>query len=103
MQSNSSGERGVALFVALFALLIVTAIALGMMFQTDTETSISAGVMYQPGAAGTWVPTQPTSRQISSSKYLFGLLFTVGDEGDTMVAAATACTTAAVVLAMPQP
>ena len=41
MQSNSSGERGIALFVALFALLIVTAVALGMMFQADTETSIN--------------------------------------------------------------
>ena len=40
MQSNSSGERGIALFVALFALLIVTAVALGMVFQAGTETSI---------------------------------------------------------------
>jgi len=41
VQSNSSGERGIALFVALFALLIVTAIALGMVFQTGTETSLN--------------------------------------------------------------
>ena len=41
MQSNSSGERGIALFVALFALLIVTAVALGMVFQAGTETSIN--------------------------------------------------------------
>ncbi len=42
MQSNASRERGVALFLALFALLIVTAVAMGMMFLADTETSINA-------------------------------------------------------------
>ena len=42
MQVNSTEERGVALFVALFALLIVTAVAMGMMFLADTETTINA-------------------------------------------------------------
>ncbi len=42
MQAKRSHQRGVALFVTLFALLIVTAIALGMMFLADTETSINA-------------------------------------------------------------
>ena len=42
MPSNASNERGVALFLALFALLIVTAVAMGLMFLADTETSINA-------------------------------------------------------------
>src|SRR5712692_2042997 len=41
MSSLRSNQRGVALFLALFALLIVTALALGMMYLADTETSIN--------------------------------------------------------------
>src|SRR5512146_2872522 len=35
------GERGVALLVALFALLLLSARGLGMMYSADTETSIN--------------------------------------------------------------
>ena len=36
------GEQGVALLVAVFALLMVTSIAVGMMFLTDTETAVNS-------------------------------------------------------------
>src|SRR5579862_5699029 len=36
------GEQGIALLVAVFALLMVTSIAIGMMFLTDTETAVNS-------------------------------------------------------------
>src|ERR1700730_18156235 len=36
------GELGVALLLALFALVVVTSIGLGMMFLSDTETAVNA-------------------------------------------------------------
>jgi hypothetical protein len=42
MVQNQRYERGIALVMALVALLIVTSIALSMMFATDTETSINS-------------------------------------------------------------
>jgi hypothetical protein len=39
---KSNGERGVALLVALFALMLLSAIGLGMMFSANTETNINA-------------------------------------------------------------
>ena len=36
------GELGVALLLALFALVVVTSIGLGMMFLTDTETIVNS-------------------------------------------------------------
>jgi len=37
-----TAERGVALLMAVFALLMITSIAIGMMFLTDTETAVSS-------------------------------------------------------------
>jgi hypothetical protein len=42
MLPNRSNQRGVALLFALFALLLVTGIAMGLMFLADTETSINS-------------------------------------------------------------
>src|SRR5579864_836739 len=39
---NPSPERGVALFFVIIALMLLTAIAAGLMFMTDTETGINA-------------------------------------------------------------
>lgn len=39
---KKQGERGVALLLAVFALLIVTSVALGMMYLSDSETSVNA-------------------------------------------------------------
>lgn len=39
--SHSRRQRGVALLVALFALMLLSAIGLGMMYSSDTETSIN--------------------------------------------------------------
>jgi Tfp pilus assembly protein PilX len=41
MQSGRSQERGVALIMALFALLLLSAIAMGMMFMANTEMSVN--------------------------------------------------------------
>src|SRR4051812_36123625 len=38
---SSKDERGVAIFIALFALLLMSAIAAGMMFMSNTETKIN--------------------------------------------------------------
>ncbi len=35
-------ERGIALFIAIFTLLLITAIAAGMVMLTNTDTNISA-------------------------------------------------------------
>src|SRR4029077_10758712 len=35
-------ERGIALFIAIFTLLLITAIAAGMLMLTNTDTNISA-------------------------------------------------------------
>ena len=40
--AKNESERGVALLLALFALFIVTSIALGMMFLSDTETMVNS-------------------------------------------------------------
>src|SRR5258706_7760561 len=40
-KNKKNNERGVALFIALFALLILSAIATGMMFMADTETAVN--------------------------------------------------------------
>jgi hypothetical protein len=42
MQANSTKERGVALLIAIFALVIVTAVAMAMMFLAETETTNNA-------------------------------------------------------------
>jgi hypothetical protein len=42
MPQQNSNERGIALLLALFALVVVTSIGLGMMFLTDTETSVNS-------------------------------------------------------------
>ena len=39
---TKQGEQGIALLVAVFALLMVTSIAIGMMFLTDTETAVNS-------------------------------------------------------------
>ena len=41
-KTNHRDERGVALFVAILALLLLTAVAAGMMYLSSTETSISS-------------------------------------------------------------
>src|ERR1700686_1587696 len=42
MKCEKQHERGIALVMALIALLIVTSIGLSMMFMADTETSINS-------------------------------------------------------------
>lgn len=42
MPHEKRNERGIALMLALFALVVVTSIGLGMMFLSDTETSVNA-------------------------------------------------------------
>jgi len=42
MLQHERSESGIALLLALFALVVVTSIGLGMMFLTDTETSINS-------------------------------------------------------------
>src|ERR1700730_5885344 len=42
MRQKKQDERGVALILALIALLILTSIGLSMMFMADTETSINS-------------------------------------------------------------
>lgn len=39
--SRQASERGIALFVTIFALLLLSAIAFGLMYMADTETSIN--------------------------------------------------------------
>ena len=41
-KTNHRDERGVALFVAILALLLLTAVAAGMMYLSSTETAISS-------------------------------------------------------------
>ncbi len=41
-KTNVRGERGVALFVTILALLLLTAVAAGMMYLSSTETAISS-------------------------------------------------------------
>src|SRR3954463_8945566 len=38
---KSDGERGIAMLIVLFALLLLTVIGLGMMYSTNMETSIN--------------------------------------------------------------
>src|SRR5580704_13694561 len=40
--AHKRNERGVALFLAMFALVVVTSIGLGMMFLSDSETSVNS-------------------------------------------------------------
>lgn len=40
--AKNSGEQGVALIIALFALLLLSAIGLGLMYSSTTETSVNA-------------------------------------------------------------
>ncbi|HUS18862.1 MAG TPA: hypothetical protein VMZ25_04385, partial [Terriglobales bacterium] len=42
MKKKTSKERGVAMFMAIFALMLLTAIAAGFVFMANTETSINA-------------------------------------------------------------
>jgi len=42
LKTNSRDERGVALFVSILALLLLTAVAAGMMYLSSTETAISS-------------------------------------------------------------
>ena len=39
---RSKGERGVALIAALFALMLISALALAMVFSTTTESAVNA-------------------------------------------------------------
>jgi len=39
--ATQGAERGIALFLAIFALLLLSAVGLAMLFASDTETSIS--------------------------------------------------------------
>ena len=39
---NRQGERGIALFAVLFAVMLLSVIGLGMMHSTNTETAINA-------------------------------------------------------------
>ena len=39
-RKRGQGEEGIALIMALFALLLLSAIAMGMMYMADTETSV---------------------------------------------------------------
>ncbi len=41
-KTNHRGERGIALFVSILALLLLTAVAAGMIYLSSTETSISS-------------------------------------------------------------
>ena len=50
MRRRRNGERGVALLLTMFALMIVTAIGFSMMFQTDTETAINSNFRDQQAA-----------------------------------------------------
>jgi Tfp pilus assembly protein PilX len=40
--TNRRGEKGISLLFAMFTLLLVTALAMGMMFTSSTETSINS-------------------------------------------------------------
>src|SRR4051794_33658530 len=40
-RTRRSAERGIALLLCIFALLLLTGIALGLMFMSDTETNIN--------------------------------------------------------------
>jgi Tfp pilus assembly protein PilX len=42
MTNKHRNQRGVALILAMFALIVVTSIALGMMYLADTETSVDS-------------------------------------------------------------
>lgn len=42
MPKQRRNECGIALLLALFALVVVTSIGLGMMFLSDTETAVNA-------------------------------------------------------------
>jgi hypothetical protein len=42
MKSHRSGERGVALFISIFALLLLTGIAAALLFTATTETSVDS-------------------------------------------------------------
>ncbi len=48
--TNAHGERGISLLFAMFTLLLVSAIAMGMMFMSSTETSINANFKSQETA-----------------------------------------------------
>jgi Tfp pilus assembly protein PilX len=49
---HKSQERGIALLLTIFGLLLLTAIAAAMMFSSDTETSIA--VNYRDKNSGTY-------------------------------------------------
>ena len=40
--SKHNRERGIAMFVVMFALLLLSVIGLGMMYSTNTETAINS-------------------------------------------------------------
>ena len=48
--TNAHGEKGISLLFAMFTLLLVSAIAMGMMFMSSTETSINANFKSQETA-----------------------------------------------------
>src|SRR5437588_7333838 len=41
-RTKARGERGIAIITALFAILLLSAIAFGLMYMADTETAINA-------------------------------------------------------------
>lgn len=42
MANHTRNQRGIAVLLAVFALLVITSLALGMMYSTDTETAINS-------------------------------------------------------------
>src|SRR3954468_12970464 len=84
-------ERGIALFMALFALLLLAAIAMGMMFLANTETAINynyrdAQRTYFASQAGLEVVrdqmrTQVTlvPRNLPSTSNVTGVLYILND------------------------
>ena len=85
MRKINRGERGIALFVALFALLLLSSVALGLMFMANTETAVNRnyrgttqaffaaqagtqeGVMRLRQSADAWQITPPSTSPTTSA------------------------------------
>src|SRR5712692_2490551 len=57
MKTHSSQERGIAMMIVLFSLLLLSVVGLGMMYSTNMETSINSNyrdkqVAYYAALAG---------------------------------------------------
>ena len=57
--AGKSGERGIALVIALMAMLLMSALGLALMLTTTTETMIAAN--YRDGIEGCTPPTRASS------------------------------------------